>query len=99
MSVNQYGLISFNGKLISNILIEGEKLTNNYFDLSKNLSPDLVEEIQVWTNYNEIAVLKGRQDATKQVINLTLNKSARFNGAARIDFGLGIKKNIKARTI
>lgn len=97
MSVNQYGLISFNGKLISNILIEGEKLTNNYFDLSKNLSPDLVEEIQVWTNYNEIAVLKGRQDATKQVINLTLNKSARFNGAARIDFGLGIKKKYQSK--
>ncbi|RZK78577.1 MAG: hypothetical protein EOO85_05995, partial [Pedobacter sp.] len=52
-SVGDNGRITFNGREISVILLDGEDLTgNDYKALSENLSANVVDKVQVLQNYN-----------------------------------------------
>jgi hypothetical protein len=78
LSVDDKGKVKFQGKDIKKINVEGDDLfESNYQLLTKNLSADLVEEVQVLQNYSDNALLKGIEDSDDVALNLTLRKDRR----------------------
>ncbi len=70
------GVISVRGQPIKKILIEGDDLTGrNYQLMSKNLSADVVDKIQVIDKFNENKLLRGIRRSDDKVINITLKEN------------------------
>ncbi|RYD69522.1 MAG: hypothetical protein EOP55_23820, partial [Sphingobacteriales bacterium] len=94
--VDLEGNIKYNGKAIENILIEGDALTKNYKQISKNIGPDMLDKLEVVDNYNPNPLLKNITKSDGQVINLTLknrNKLSRF-GMAKAGAGIDNKYSL-----
>lgn len=85
ISVLENGKVRFQGKDISKIKIENDDLFNrNYSLLTKNLSADLVEHVEILQNYSDNPLLKGIENTDDVAINLTLKedrKKALFGDA------------------
>ncbi|NII28826.1 carboxypeptidase regulatory-like domain-containing protein [Pseudoflavitalea sp. X16] len=87
--VDNDGNIKFNGRLIEKVLIEGDDLYGSDFKmLTRNLSPDAVEQVQAIDNYNDNPLLKGLVNTNKQVLNLKLKKKVLLSG--NTDLGGGV---------
>ncbi|HYE55480.1 MAG TPA: carboxypeptidase-like regulatory domain-containing protein, partial [Chitinophagaceae bacterium] len=75
IKVDENGTITFKGKAIDKIMLEGDDFfEKNYKLLSKNVSAALIDKIQAIENYNENNLLKGIQRSDKVVLNLKLKK-------------------------
>lgn len=74
--VDANGNISFNGRPIKKIMLDGDDLTaENYHLISRNLRSLIVDSIQVIENYNENRFLKNIQGYNDVAINLVLKQS------------------------
>ncbi len=70
------GVITVQGQPIKKILIEGDDLTGrNYQLMSKNMSADVVDKIQVIDRFTENKLLKGLKRSDDKVINITLKEN------------------------
>jgi hypothetical protein len=73
MQVSDDGTISFKGKKISKILMDGDDVTGSKYKLlSRNISPQQVTDIQAIEHYIEDALLKGIINRDEIVLNLKL---------------------------
>jgi len=78
-SITPDGKISYNGKIISALLINGDDLVQDQYTLlSKNLSADIVDKIQVIENYNKNRLVGSISKSGEIAINLKLDK--KING-------------------
>lgn len=78
ISVDDQGKVKFQGKDIKKIKIEDDDLFDaNYQLLTRNLSADLVAEVQVLQHYSDNPLLKGIEDSDDVALNLTLRKDRR----------------------
>ncbi len=106
-----FGII-YNGKLIQEVYIENQKLSDNYLDLTTNLSASIIAEVQVIDNFNEIVALRGFRQSHESVLNLNLHKNKKLNASANTNAGVGVvnkyamdvsaillKQNIKSLTL
>ncbi len=84
-----FGII-YNGKLIQEVYIENNKLSDNYLDLTTNLSASIIAEVQVIENFNEIAALRGFRQSDASVLNLNLHKNKKLTASANINAGVGV---------
>lgn len=94
--VDDNGRISFNGKEVSKILIEGDDLTGSkYKVLSKNIGADLVSTVQVINNFNDNRLLKQVENDNNVGINLTIkpDKKNKLNGNIDLQYGNAGKGN------
>jgi hypothetical protein len=94
--VDDNGRISFNGKEVSKILIEGDDLTGSkYKVLSKNINADLVSTIHVINNFNDNRLLKQVENDNNVGINLTIkaDKKNKLNGNLDLHYGSAGKGN------
>ena len=74
--VDANGRISFNGKPIQKLMLDGDDLTaENYQLISRNLRSLLIDSIQVLEKYNENRLLKNMHDNNALAINLVLKPS------------------------
>ena len=112
MTVNsKTGEIKFKGKAIETVKLENDNLFGgNYSIGTKNISVEMVEQVQAIENYSENPLLKGIEDSDNIAINLKLKKQkADYSGTSSISNGasdkilfndevnlLGISKNIKS---
>ena len=88
--VTSDGRISFNGKEVDRILLEGEDLTEkNYKLLSRNLNAQLIDRIQVLNNYDKDRLLKRVRDSDKVGINLTIDAKYRNRITGSLEVGSG----------
>ncbi|MFT4032751.1 MAG: hypothetical protein QM669_10055 [Siphonobacter sp.] len=90
IEVNEDGSISFKGKAIDKILIEGEEFfSKNYRLISKNLSANVLERVDAIENTPDSPLLKGLVRSDKTVLNLVLRSDHRkaFFGNADIGYG------------
>jgi len=102
VDVAKNGQISVNGKPIKKILIEGDDLFNkNYTLLSKNLSAELVDKIQVIDHYNDNPLLKGVINTNDKVLNITLKKDRKkiVFGNASAEAGNDGRYNVSSNLI
>jgi len=85
------GKISFNGKEVDRILIEGEDLTEkNYLLLSKNLNANLVDKVQVINNFSTERLIKEVERSDKIGINLTIDNTFKNKLSGSFELGSGI---------
>ncbi|WP_231463265.1 MULTISPECIES: hypothetical protein [unclassified Pedobacter] len=90
MEVNKDGTIFFKGKKISKVLLEGDDLTGEgYKAITKNLKPELVEEVQALDHYVEDDLLKGIINSDDIVLNLKIKDKKAKKILGSIDAGLG----------
>ena len=84
------GEIKVMGKPIEKILIEGDDLTGkNYQLLSKNLSANIIDKIQVVDKFSNNKLLKGIKNSDKQVLNLILKDETKGVLSGNINLGFG----------
>jgi hypothetical protein len=92
--VDENGRISFNGKEIKKLLLDGEDLTaENYQLLSRNLRSLMIDSIQVVEKFNDKRLLKDIENKEDIAVNLVLKKS--FYGKPNFNFvgATALKKN------
>ncbi|MET0636818.1 MAG: hypothetical protein ABWZ25_12380 [Chitinophagaceae bacterium] len=71
--VDQHGRITFNGREVSAILIDGEDLTgSDYQSLVRNLGSKIIAKIQVLDAYNDNRLLKNMESSDRIAINLVI---------------------------
>lgn len=90
MEVDKNGTISFKGKRIEKILLEGDDLTGEgYKAITKNLKPQFVEEVQAIEHYVEDDLLKGIINSDDIVLNLKIKDKKAKKIVGSVDAGLG----------
>jgi len=73
--VREDGRISVNGRNIRKILVEGDDIVSSQYTLlSKNLSPDMVKEVQVVDNYLDDPFFKTAGRTNDLALNLKLKE-------------------------
>lgn len=91
ISVDESGKVKFKGKEVVKVKIEDDDLfENNYQILTKNLSADLVEQVEVLQNYSDNRLFKNIEDSEEVALNLTLKKDRKDQlfGDGRIESNL-----------
>ncbi len=90
IEVDDKGTISYNGKKISNVYIDGENLLNGRYSIATNNVPvDAVEQVQVIERDQPVKVLNGYIPADNVSLNLRLSDRARATTINTGQAGLG----------
>lgn len=99
VQVGSDGKITVNGQSISKIRVDGKKFFDGDVEtVTKNLTADMIEKIQVLDQKSEVAMMTGFEDNdTERIINLT-TKSNRSKGVfGNVTGGGGLDLNNGAR--
>ena len=97
MSVDENGGIKFQGRAIERILIEGDDLFNRDYKIpSKNLSANVIEEVQVIDRYSSNPLLKKLENSERLVINLNFKKERIKRWFGNVNAGGGIESKYDA---
>lgn len=90
MRVDENGLISFKGKNLDKLLIDGDDLFGNNYTLgSKNIDAKLVDQIQAIENHNDNELLGNLEKGKKTILNLKLSKDL-LNFSGNLNAGYGV---------
>jgi hypothetical protein len=82
------GRVQFQGKEVTRIKVESDDLFGgNYSLLTKNLSADLVESVEVLQEYTDNPLLKGIDTSDDVALNLTLKENRKANIFGEIKAG------------
>ena len=92
IQVNEKGAISYNGKRINNVYIDGDNLLSGRYRLATNNVPvGAVEQVQVIERDQPVKALNGYVVANNVSLNLKLTDSARTMSINTGHIGLGNK--------
>jgi len=95
--VDRSGTISFKGKRIGKVLLDGDDLTGQgYKAITKNIKPELIEEVQALEHFVEDNLLKGIINSDDVAINLKVKNKQNRRIVGGLDFGAGISDRIAA---
>lgn len=92
ISVSDAGQVSYQGKPIKNLYIEGLDLMKNHYGIAtNNIDPNNIATVQVLENHQDIKALKGLRPEEQASINLRLKEGVKgvFNLIATIGGGYG----------
>ena len=97
MEVEENGSIKYRGKKVTSVQLEGDDLFGyNYAMGTRNISVDMVEQVQAIDNYSANSLLKGIENSEEVSINLKLKKGKLdISGDEKI--GSGVDDNIDPR--
>ncbi|MGO1751141.1 MAG: hypothetical protein ACTHYV_01500, partial [Psychroflexus sp.] len=89
IQISEDGEIKFKGREIESVLLGGDNLFgNNYTIGTKNISVDLIEEVEAIERYSENPVLSGLEYSDKVALNLRLKENQiDFSGNATLGIG------------
>lgn len=92
ISVSDAGQISYQGKPIKNLYIEGLDLMKGHYGIAtNNIDPNNIATVQVLENHQDIKALKGLRPEEQASINLRLKEGVKgvFNLIATLGGGYG----------
>jgi hypothetical protein len=90
VQVSEGGNITFKGKKIDKITIEGEDFfSKNYKLISKNMPSFTIDKVDAIENYNENALLKGITKSDKTILNLNISNDIKSTTFGNIQGSLG----------
>lgn len=93
LEVKVNGDITYKGKKIEKITIEGEDFfSNNYKLISKNMPSFTLDKVEAIENYNENPLLKGISKSDKTILNLGLKDDLKKTTFGNAQLGAGIAK-------
>lgn len=97
IEIDQYGNIKAQGLNIQKILIEGDDLADsNYKVISQNLDAQVLDKVEVISNYDENPVLKKFLSSDAVVLNLRLKEEAKTVLFGNLEAGGGIENRYLA---
>lgn len=102
VEVMENGKVKYQGKEVRTIKIENDDLFDNqYAILTRNLSPDLIEQVEVLQNYSDNRLLKGVEDSEDVALNLTLRKDRKQElfGEARAEWNAGDRYETRVNVV
>jgi len=92
IDVDNNGRISYNGKSISNLYLDGDDLLNDRYNIATQSVPnDLVDKVQILENHQPIKALKDAAISDKVALNLSLKNKARVKIIGRAELAGGIE--------
>ncbi|NJM80860.1 MAG: hypothetical protein HC854_16860, partial [Flavobacterium sp.] len=94
ISVNdKTGEIKYNGKSVETVTLDGDNMFGYNYSLgTKNISVDMIEQVQAINNYSENGLLKDIESGDKVSLNLKLKKGVTdFSG--NIESGVGLNSD------
>jgi len=99
VSVNKNtGEIKYQGKAIKKILLDGDDLTGqNYKVLTKNLSADWLEDVEILKHFTDNRLLHGIKQSEDVAINLKLKESAKAPLFGSLTAGGGTTSKYKTK--
>lgn len=86
-SVDANGRLSFNGKPVERVMIEGDDLAEQGYQLvTRNLDAALIDKVEVIDNYNTNRLMRGVERTNKVGINLRISSQykAKLSGSAEL---------------
>ncbi|WP_457132142.1 carboxypeptidase regulatory-like domain-containing protein [Mucilaginibacter sp. UYNi724] len=93
VDVSRDGQITVNGQSIKTILVEGDNMfDNNYTLLSRNMSADVIDRVEIIDRYTENPLLKGIVNSNDKVINVTIKKDRKKVIFGDLDIAGGTSK-------
>lgn len=101
ISVNdKTGEIKYKGKSVETVTLDGDNMFGNNYSLgTKNISVDLIDQVQAIDNYSENSLFKGIENSDKVSLNLKLKKGITdFSGEIGVGLGLINDKRTLAKT-
>lgn len=99
--VTENGLITYNGKTVERVLIEGDDLfSQNYTLATRNIRADMISKVQVIDRFQENPLMKDIQESDRMVMNLKIKSERKraLSGSAELGAGLGAGWKGRART-
>ena len=94
ISVGSDGAISYNGKPISRLYIDGDNLLDDKYNIATTTIPhSVVEQVQVIQNDQPIKVLQNKVMSDDVALNLTIKKGAKMQMLGRESVGAGLPGN------
>lgn len=97
MEVEPNGAIKYRGKKVTSVQLEGDDLFGyNYAMGTRNISVDMVEQVQAIDNYSANPLLKGIENSDNVAINLKLKKG-KLDFSGNGNLGSGFDSEIKAK--
>jgi hypothetical protein len=100
MQVSEDGNISFKGKKITKILMDGDDVTGNKYKLlTKNIAPNQVTDIQAIEHYIEDALLKGIINSDDVVLNLKIKNPKVLTGNVETAYGTNNRNDLNINLI
>ena len=92
VEVTENGKITYKGKSISKVLIEGDDLFNKNYQIgTKNIKSVILDEIQAIENYLENDKLSGLQNTNETVLNLKIKEDAKNKANLAVSMAYGFK--------
>jgi hypothetical protein len=94
ITVSSDGAISYNGKPISNLYIDGDNLLDDKYNIATTTIPQaVVEQVQVIQNDQPIKVLQNKVMSDDVALNLTIKKGAKMQMVGQERVGAGLPDN------
>lgn len=99
IEIEQNGKISYNGKEVDRLMIEGDDLFGkSYQIISKNLHANVIDKVEIYKHYLENSLLKEIEESDKVAINLRLSENPKFNVYGNTTLGYSFNKHHEFRT-
>ncbi|WP_419801150.1 hypothetical protein [Mucilaginibacter sp.] len=93
ISVEDNGLIKFNGKSVKKLYLDGDDLLDDKYSIGTRTIPQrIVNEIQVLENHQRIKALEGKVFSDDVDINLNFKEDAGLKVVGQIQAGAGVPK-------
>jgi hypothetical protein len=94
ITVGSDGAISYNGKPISRLYIDGDNLLDDKYNIATTTIPhSVVEQVQVIQNDQPVKVLQNKVMSDDVALNLTIKKGAKMQMVGRESAGAGLPGN------
>lgn len=94
IKVSDNGKVSFQGKEISNLYIDGVDLLNDRYGIATKAVPHrIVTDVEVLRNHQPISVLRERVHSDNVSLNLVISDTAQHNVSGDILIGGGLPHN------
>lgn len=97
ISIGDNGEIKFKGKQVVKVLLDNDNIfDSNYTIGTRNISSEIIEEIQAIEDYNSNPLLKGVKSSEDVAINLVL-KDGMTDVSGNAEVGAGLKDKLLAK--
>lgn len=89
--VDVSGQIMYNGKPINKFYVDGKDMAgDSYAMVSKNLSADKVDTVEVLQHHQPVKALQGKQFSEAAALNLVLKDGVKFHWTGTAELGSGM---------
>ena len=90
--LNDRGKIEVNGKVIENLLINGESFFENQHQLAtKNISPEMIEGISFFRKHRDFTIISDKENSLGTALNISIKSEFKNKLKGTINAALGVQ--------